>query len=118
MSNPTPRSSSPSLTSPNKLKIFTIEFKDSLQATPSVGYSSYPKLVARPCFQSLCQLQLGQMIQNSVVSVLLQNCPKLINVFKVNVDKKFTNIVLGSAFLLQSEAVASDIYDTPNLTIS
>ena len=25
----------------DKLKVFTIEFKDSLQATPSVGYSSY-----------------------------------------------------------------------------
>ena len=33
----------------------------------------------RPCFQSLCQVQFGQMVQNSVVSVVLQNCPQLIN---------------------------------------
>ena len=68
----------------DKLKVFTIEFKDSLQATPSVGYSSYPGLarvgpVSRPCFQSLCQVQFGQMVQNSVISVVLQNCPQLIN---------------------------------------
>ena len=80
----------------DKLRVFTIELKDSLQATPSVGYSSYPGLaraglVARPCFQSLCQVQFGQMIQNSVVSV-----------------KKLTNIVLGSSFLVPSEAAVSD----------
>ena len=65
----------------DKLKVFTIEFKDSLQATPSVGYSSYniPRQVTRPCFQSLCHVQFGQMVQNSVISVVLQNCPQLIN---------------------------------------
>ena len=70
----------------DKLKVFTIEFKDSLQATPSVGYSSYPgaglartRPVSRTCFQWLCHVQFGQMVQNSVVSVVLQNCPQLIN---------------------------------------
>ena len=53
----------------------------SLQATPSVGYSSYniPRQISRPCFQSLSHVQFGQMVQNSVISVVLQNCPQLIN---------------------------------------
>ena len=34
----------------DKLKVFTIEFKDSLQATPSVGYSSY-NIPREVCFQ-------------------------------------------------------------------
>ena len=65
----------------HRLKVFTIDFKDSLQATPSVGYSSYniPRQISRPCFQSLCHVQFGQMVQNSVISVVLQNCPQLRN---------------------------------------
>jgi len=63
------------------LKVFTIEFKDSLQATPSLGYSSYnnPRNITRASFQSLCHVQFGQMVQNSVVSVILANCPNLVN---------------------------------------
>jgi len=63
------------------LKVFIIEFKDSLQATPSLGYSSYnnPRNVMRACFQSLAHVQFGQMVQNSVVSVILGNCPNLVN---------------------------------------
>ena len=63
------------------LKVFTIEFKDSLQATPSLGYSAYnnPRNVTRAWFQSLSHVQFGQMVQNSVVSVILGNCPTLVN---------------------------------------
>ena len=33
----------------------------------------------RASFQSLCHVQFGQMVQNSVVSVILANCPNLGN---------------------------------------
>ena len=44
-----------------------------IKATPSLGYSSYnnPRNVTRACFQSLAHVQFGQMVQNSVVSVIL-----------------------------------------------
>jgi len=108
----------------DKLRMFTIEFKDSLQATPSVGYSSYniPRQVSRPCFQSLCHVQFGQMVQNSVISVVLQNCPQLIN-FHANNCPSLHDRDLAAALPIEHSASRSRlqclyIYEAPHLTIS
>lgn len=92
----------------DKLKVFTIEFKDSLQATPSVGYSSYniPRQVTRPCFQSLCHVQFGQMVQNSVISVVLQNCPQLIN-FHANNCPSLHDRDLAAALPIQESTLTT-----------
>jgi len=107
----------------DKLKVFTIEFKDSLQATPSVGYSSYniPREVSRPCFQSLCHVQFGQMVQNSVISVVLQNCPQLMN-FHANNCPALHDLDLASALPLHESSrrlrlQCLYIYEAPHLTI-
>merc|ERR1712012_1175417 len=54
----------------DKLKVFTIEFKDSLQATPSVGYSSYniPREVGH-IFVII--MLLGHIIEIEMHSVVL-----------------------------------------------
>ena len=110
----------------DKLKVFTIEFKDSLQATPSVGYSSYniPRQVpsSRPCFRSLCHVQFGQMVQNSVISVVLQNCPQLINLHANNCPS-LHDTDLAAALPIQHSSSRLKlqclyIYEAPHLTIS
>jgi len=107
----------------DKLKVFTIEFKDSLQATPSVGYSSYniPRQVSRPCFQSLCHVQFGQMVQNSVISVVLQNCPQLIN-FHANNCPALHDLDLAASLPIQHSSSRLRlqclyVYEAPHLTI-
>jgi len=107
----------------DKLKVFTIEFKDSLQATPSVGYSSYniPREVSRPCFQSLSHVQFGQMVQNSVISVVLQNCPQLVN-FHANNCPALHDTDLAAALPLQHSSgrlrlQCLYVYEAPHLTI-
>jgi len=107
----------------DRLKVFTIEFKDSLQATPSVGYSSYniPRQVSRPCFQSLRHVQFGQMVQNSVISVVLQNCPQLVN-FHANNCPALQDRDLAAALPvhLSASRVALQclyIYEAPHLTL-
>jgi len=107
----------------DKLKVFTIEFKDSLQATPSVGYSSYniPRQVTRPCFQSLCHVQFGQMVQNSVISVVLQNCPQLVN-FHANNCPALHDLDLVASLPIQHSPSRMRlqclyIYEAPHLTI-
>ena len=107
----------------DRLKVFTIEFKDSLQATPSVGYSSYniPRQISRPCFQSLCHVQFGQMVQNSVISVVLQNCPQLIN-FHANNCPDLHDLDLAAALPIQDPSARLQlqclyIYEAPHLTL-
>lgn len=108
----------------DKLKVFTVEFKDSLQATPSVGYSSYniPRDMTRPCFTSLSHVQLGQMVQNSVVSVILQNCPNLVN-FHANNCPELHDLDLAAALPLEKANSRSClqclyVYEAPHLTIN
>jgi len=107
----------------DKLKVFTIEFKDSLQATPSVGYSSYnlPREISRPCFQSLSHVQFGQMVQNSVISVVLQNCPQLVN-FHANNCPSLHDLDLAAALPIQHASTRLRlqcfyVYEAPHLTI-
>jgi len=104
------------------LKVFIIEFKDSLQATPSLGYSSYnhPRNVTRACFQSLSHVQFGQMVQNSVVSVILGNCPNLVN-FHANHCPDLGDSNLAEALPIERAGARSQlrcfyIYEAPLLT--
>jgi len=104
------------------LKVFIIEFKDSLQATPSLGYSSYnnPRNVTRACFQSLAHVQFGQMVQNSVVSVILGNCPNLVN-FHANHCPDLGDANLSEALPIEKAATRGKlrcfyIYEAPLLT--
>jgi len=107
----------------DRLKVFTIEFKDSLQATPSVGYSSYniPRQVSRPCFQSLFHVQFGQMVQNSVIAVVLQNCPQLVN-FHANNCPDLHDADLAAALPIEDDSARLRlqclyIYEAPHLTL-
>ena len=51
---------------------------------PQVGHCIRPINQFRASFQSLCHVQFGQMVQNSVVSVILANCPNLGNKWLIN----------------------------------
>ncbi|TRY72356.1 hypothetical protein TCAL_01007 [Tigriopus californicus] len=59
----------------DNLKVFMIEFKDSLLMTPPIGFI----LKRHPpnCLSSMVHIQLGQVVQNSAVSVILAFCPSL-----------------------------------------
>ena len=63
----------------SSLKIFTVEFKDSLMMTPPVGYGGSPPTHAPSlnCLSTLVHVSLGQVVQNSAVSVMLTQCPSL-----------------------------------------
>ena len=76
-------------------QVFTVEFKDSLLMSPSVGYGGngpaaggqgheVPAILLQPIpvpdlhsLSSLVHVQLGQIVRNSAIAVVMINCSKL-----------------------------------------
>lgn len=102
------------------LKLFSVEFKDSLMVTPPVGYNSTLLGSELSCLSNLVHVQLGQVVMNSAVSVILLNCPKLRHLH-CNTCPDLTDAELNVYSLRAACANTLEcfyVYEAPNLTIN
>ncbi len=69
-----------------RLRLFTLEFKDSLLLTRPVAFNAFCDangvcgnggFVPVPSLANLVHVQLGQVVRNSAVAILLGQCPRL-----------------------------------------
>lgn len=100
----------------DNLKIFTVEFKDSLLRTPPVGYAPPLNLSS---LSTLVHVQLGQVVQNNAVAAVLHHCPRLRHLHCNNCPD-LHDLDLASCVANKSTPLLECfyIYEAPHLTVN
>lgn len=109
------------------LRVFSVDFKEGLMATPPVGYSclasgsgaltnSRPN--SRTALDTLVYVQLGQVVQNCAVTVILQYSPHL-KQFHCNMCPDLQDIDIAACVARSVNEGALEcfyVYEAPRLT--